>query len=132
MYKPHNNDRGWKGGGRSFGGGNRGFKRGGYGQSDREMHSAVCAGCGNSCQVPFRPNGVKPVYCSECFSKEEGGGDFAPKRFDRPSYGEKKPYVSTPRGVDTKKIEARLESIEEKLDALIEALTTDLEEEADA
>ncbi len=33
----------------------------------REMHSATCATCGKSCQVPFRPNGAKPVYCSDCF-----------------------------------------------------------------
>ena len=33
----------------------------------REMHSATCATCGKSCQVPFQPSGEKPVYCSDCF-----------------------------------------------------------------
>ncbi len=33
----------------------------------REMFSATCAACGKSCQVPFQPNGEKPVYCSDCF-----------------------------------------------------------------
>ena len=42
---------------------------GGYG-SRREMHDAVCAQCGKDTQVPFRPSGDRPVYCSDCFSKQ--------------------------------------------------------------
>jgi CxxC-x17-CxxC domain-containing protein len=41
---------------------------GGYG-GRREMHDAVCAQCGKDTQVPFRPSGDRPVYCSDCFSK---------------------------------------------------------------
>jgi CxxC-x17-CxxC domain-containing protein len=33
------------------------------------MHEAICATCGKSCEVPFRPTGDKPVYCSDCFGK---------------------------------------------------------------
>jgi CxxC-x17-CxxC domain-containing protein len=33
----------------------------------REMFEAVCADCGRTASVPFRPSGVKPVYCSDCF-----------------------------------------------------------------
>ena len=41
----------------------------------REMYDAECASCHTRCQVPFRPNGKKPVYCTNCFSKtEEGAG----------------------------------------------------------
>jgi CxxC-x17-CxxC domain-containing protein len=40
--------------------------RNSYG-SAREMHPAVCAQCGRDTMVPFRPNGQKPVYCSDCF-----------------------------------------------------------------
>ncbi len=42
---------------------------GGYGGGAREMHPAVCAQCGKDTEVPFRPSGDRPVYCSECFSK---------------------------------------------------------------
>jgi CxxC-x17-CxxC domain-containing protein len=35
----------------------------------REMHEAVCAACGVTTQVPFRPSGDRPVYCRDCFSK---------------------------------------------------------------
>lgn len=43
-----------------------GFGRGGGRQ--REMHPAVCAACGAETQVPFRPSGDRPVYCSDCFA----------------------------------------------------------------
>ena len=43
---------------------------GGRGRGQREMFSAVCASCGNSCQVPFQPRDDRPVYCSDCFSNQ--------------------------------------------------------------
>jgi CxxC-x17-CxxC domain-containing protein len=43
---------------------------GGYGSSRREMYPAVCAQCGKDTQVPFQPRGDRPVYCSDCFSKQ--------------------------------------------------------------
>ena len=47
------------------------------GRSDRQvtMHDAVCDECGKDCQVPFRPSGDKPIYCSNCFEKNGGGRD---------------------------------------------------------
>jgi CxxC-x17-CxxC domain-containing protein len=47
---------------------------GGYGRGEREMFSATCSSCGNEARVPFQPRGDKPVYCSDCFSKQRGGG----------------------------------------------------------
>jgi CxxC-x17-CxxC domain-containing protein len=70
----------------SYGGGGGGYSSGGYsdrgsyssgGYSDRgprEMHTAVCASCGKEAQVPFVPRGDKPVYCSDCFKSQRGGG----------------------------------------------------------
>ena len=46
----------------------------GYGSSRREMHPAVCAQCGKDTQVPFQPRGDRPVYCSDCFSKQPASG----------------------------------------------------------
>ncbi len=48
----------------------RGQRDGGYGQAVREMHSVVCAECGKDTTVPFKPRGDRPVYCSDCFSKQ--------------------------------------------------------------
>lgn len=42
-----------------------------------EMFSVVCDKCGKDCEVPFKPTSSKPVYCRECFGKDDGG--FAPR-----------------------------------------------------
>lgn len=39
----------------------------GYGRQNRQMYPAVCAACGKSTEVPFRPSGDRPVYCRDCF-----------------------------------------------------------------
>jgi CxxC-x17-CxxC domain-containing protein len=52
--------------------GNGGGYGGGYSRGPREMHDAVCARCGNDTQVPFRPTGARPVYCSDCFRMMRG------------------------------------------------------------
>jgi CxxC-x17-CxxC domain-containing protein len=77
-------------------GGKGGFdKRGGFGGRDggrREMtmHKATCSTCSKPCEVPFRPDGSKPVLCSECFGKaksDDRGGFERKDRFshDRPA-----------------------------------------------
>jgi CxxC-x17-CxxC domain-containing protein len=35
----------------------------------REMFEAVCAQCGKPALVPFVPKNDRPIYCSECFTK---------------------------------------------------------------
>lgn len=35
----------------------------------REMYEGTCARCGGVAKVPFKPNGDRPIYCSDCFSK---------------------------------------------------------------
>ena len=83
-----NFNRGDRFGGKKKFGNDRGFDRG-----DRPaMHQAVCAECGKNCEVPFRPSGDKPVYCSDCFGKKEGSGGnnrFERRDSGRPSFGEK-------------------------------------------
>jgi len=50
---------------------------GGRGSFDeREMYKATCADCGKETEVPFKPDGSKPVYCSECYAKRRGRGSF--------------------------------------------------------
>ncbi len=48
----------------------RSERDGGYGRGLREMHTVVCAECGKDATVPFQPRGDRPVYCSDCFSKQ--------------------------------------------------------------
>jgi CxxC-x17-CxxC domain-containing protein len=121
-------------------GGNFGGSRGGYKSgNDRptEMFSAVCASCGKTCEVPFRPNGKKPVYCKECFALN--GGPSVDSRNSRPSYDRPAPrrdfasaptytkpeYRSEPKApnVDTGELKRSLEAMNSKLDRLVQLLT---------
>lgn len=52
--------------------GGRGFQR--FDFSDRKMYKAICDKCKKECEVPFRPTGGKPVYCKDCFGKDEKVG----------------------------------------------------------
>ncbi|MDO8642896.1 MAG: DNA-directed RNA polymerase, partial [Candidatus Woesearchaeota archaeon] len=49
------------------------FNRGGRSNFDgpREMHTATCADCGKECQVPFKPQEGRPVYCRDCYAKKK-------------------------------------------------------------
>ncbi|MCX6665020.1 MAG: DNA-directed RNA polymerase [Euryarchaeota archaeon] len=49
--------------------------RGGRFDGPREMHKATCAECGKETEVPFKPDGSRPVYCRDCYQKRK------PKRF---------------------------------------------------
>lgn len=83
--------RGRNSGGRSFGGRDEG---------PRMMHKAVCAQCGRECEVPFRPTGDRPVYCSDCFEKRSNeGGEY--RRDDRgfggrPQFQDRRPDSRPP------------------------------------
>ena len=56
---------------RSFGGRSSGRFGRDSGRSSPGMHHAVCAKCGEDCDVPFKPTSGKPVYCSNCFRKDD-------------------------------------------------------------
>lgn len=44
--------------------GGRDFKRDDRPQT---MFKTICSDCGKECEVPFKPNGSKPVFCRDCF-----------------------------------------------------------------
>ncbi len=44
---------------------------GSYEGGHREMHPVVCAECGKDTTVPFRPRGDRPVYCNDCFRRQD-------------------------------------------------------------
>lgn len=109
-------------GDRGFGG-NRGggFKRGGFGDRDREvvMHDVICSECQKNCQVPFRPSNDKPVYCKDCFAKRGGPSksSFGNRNDSRPQM--RPSFENNTGNNDTKK---QLEMINIKLDKLIKAI----------
>lgn len=78
-------------------GGNRGFGNRDRGDRERpQMYEATCSDCGKRCEVPFKPAGDKPIYCSQCFtnhggssrsdSRPERGDRERPRRSDRPMF----------------------------------------------
>lgn len=113
---------GYNKGGKSFGGG--AWKRGG--DERPAMHPATCSECGASCEVPFIPNGKKPILCRNCFKRSESED----ARFERPRPAGKPAYVSTPRS-GTEGIEKQLKALNEKMDLILEALMEPEEGEDD-
>ena len=76
----------------------------------QERYDAECNNCGASCQVPFRPNGKKPVYCRDCYKGKEEG----------PSHGARSTRAeAAPRNADFAK---RLDAIDGKLDRILKML----------
>jgi len=129
--------RGNFGGRPKFGGDRRGG--GGRDRGDRptEMFSAVCAECNKRCEVPFRPTGDKPVYCSDCFgrmNKEGGrddrGGDRNNRREERRDFknrprDERPPRHEKSRGNDDgglSDIKRQLATIESRLNRILDVL----------
>jgi CxxC-x17-CxxC domain-containing protein len=97
------------------------------GGRDRGMHRAICAQCGNACEVPFRPVDGRPVYCGDCFRNKKnsgfGGSDkFAPRNFSspkpdfRPEYG-----GGAGKGSDSE-LKKQLEMLNAKMDRLIKVM----------
>jgi CxxC-x17-CxxC domain-containing protein len=37
----------------------------------RQMFPTTCSECGRSTEVPFQPRGDRPVYCSDCYRKNQ-------------------------------------------------------------
>jgi len=38
---------------------------------ERKMFKVTCADCGQETEVPFQPDGERPVYCRECYRKHK-------------------------------------------------------------
>lgn len=76
--------------------GGRGFGRGDD-SARPEMHKAICAECGDSCEVPFKPSGDRPVLCSNCFKGKDGmsSSRSGSRDFSRPSFGDKQMFQAT-------------------------------------
>jgi len=77
-------------------------------QKGKAMHKAVCSECGQACEIPFKPSGDRPVFCSQCFAQHqnEGSGesrfDKKPRDFRRPG-GSSKPFHKKKGGFQKRK-----------------------------
>lgn len=98
-------------------GGNYKRKSGGGGSfGDRKpMFNATCNDCGARCELPFKPSGGRPVFCRDCFKKQDDGDQRrTPQRFE-------------PKGRDSsrelKEIIEQLKMIGSKIDSLAKAMS---------
>lgn len=119
-----------RGGGGGFRGGNGGGGRPSFRGGDRgevTMHKTTCDECKKSCEVPFRPSGDKPVFCSDCFSSKRDDSDRAPRR----DFGDRAPKrdfssspssFSKPAAPANDDMKKQLAEISTKLDRLTSAI----------
>ena len=100
-------------------------RRGGFRGDDRgerELFSATCAECGNTCEVPFRPTGEKPVFCKDCFAAKKGDAPRGDRREQsRDARSEGRPQHMHTDGLE--EVKAHLASLHAKVDALMALLT---------
>lgn len=112
----------YRGGSNRFGGG-RDSNRQDFG-SDRQMHRATCAKCGNECEVPFKPTGERPVYCSNCFkgirSSDPRRSDDRDSRGRRDNYSENRNDKES--GDTGGQFKKQFESLNWKLDKILKIL----------
>ena len=120
-------NRGSRDGG-SFGGSRGGSRDGGFGGrrdsgfgGEKVMHRATCAECGNSCEVPFKPTGEKPVYCSTCFgNRAESAPRTNDRSFSRPRVERSAPAMST--AVNNDVLTEKVAELNAKIDRLLDIL----------
>lgn len=103
-----------------------GFNKGGrdFGpRGDKQMFRTNCANCTKTCEVPFKPNGTKPVYCNDCFGKS----DYPEKTFTKKDYGSSE-RTSAPRSAQSlpdARIDVlirQMDAMQTKMDSLISAI----------
>jgi CxxC-x17-CxxC domain-containing protein len=124
-------------GGNSYGGNSGGYgggSRGGYNQEKIAFHTQ-CHDCGNDCTVPFKPNGRKPVRCSDCFRNSGGGNNDRGSRGgyndrgndrgsrggynDRPRYNDRPAQAPKPKQNIGPTLKEEIRSINEKLGKIL-------------
>lgn len=109
--------------------GGRGFKGGRKDYGDKKpggrpaMFSATCKQCGKDCEVPFRPTGSRPIFCSTCFDKQEKSGA---SRMGEKSY---QTHGSGDRGLE--QLQRQVELMNAKLDKILKAIDTPVFDDKD-
>lgn len=103
----------------------RGFNRGRDNSDRSTMHKAICSECNADCEIPFKPTGSRPIFCSSCFEKQGQGGS-RPNKFggDR----DRRPHFSKGGNTDQSnrgsgEIMKEIKTLNYKIDQLIKILT---------
>ena len=100
------------------------------GERREQKFQATCSECNKTCEVPFRPNGSKPVYCKDCFGAKKGAAGPNNDRFDKrdfgghahPSRDERPAQAPQQRDSRIDELKSQVDSMQSKLDRIIRAL----------
>jgi len=95
--------------------GGRDFKRRDF-DRPQTMFKTICSDCGKECEVPFKPNGSKPVFCRDCFQgkrNSEGPRDnnFPPRRPNFDDRGQSQTPPPPPHKEEFAALNAKLDKI---------------------
>lgn len=91
-----------------------------------QLFQATCSECGNSCEVPFKPNGKKPVFCRNCFKKSEHA-EFTPGKFGKSNYKPNSYKSFAEQAPKESSYKRELDQINIKLDKILKALNNEAE-----
>lgn len=99
------------------------------------MHRAVCSSCHQHCEVPFKPDSNKPVFCDACFAaaRVTSTNDYV-KRKDKMIFDKEdssKDFVSTvnstaqlsPSDAKFAELKREISSANAKLDKLVDLMS---------
>lgn len=103
-------------------------RSGGFNPKDRapretKSYPAICSDCGKACDVPFRPDGVKPVLCRDCYSKKAPATNMSGNR-DRFTSNEQRGHTPAPAVAvgEINLITKQLTALEEKVNQILELI----------
>lgn len=110
-------------GNRTGGNSNKRYARRERSSDDRPvMHSAICSECDKECEVPFKPNGSKPVFCRDCFKNQ---GDASPREASRGGFSDRS-FGSRPARIPSSSGSSmssdQFKTLNTKLDKILETL----------
>lgn len=110
--------------GRPSFGGKPSFQRSGGGFGGRpqgQLYPAVCAECSKPCEVPFRPDGQRPIYCRDCYGGPAAAAASAREFSAKQSFAKSAPVQAQPQKPDPRidLIQRDLEKMNLKLDKIL-------------
>ncbi len=91
----------------------------------KPLFSTHCSDCGDFCEVPFKPVNGRPVFCRDCFKRQDQDG-FEPRRFEQ-----KAPRFSPAPAPESKMSNEQFKTLNAKMDKILEILEAAMEEEFD-
>lgn len=105
------------------------------GERKMELFATTCTTCGKSCEVPFRPDGTKPVLCRDCFAAKNASGDNAggrdrfssndrPQRKPERTYDSPRPERAAAPSADYTALTKQVSVMESKINEILELMKT--------